>query len=78
MNDSFAKMWGYNPKAILGKNFLVLLSENSFSEATEVVKKAFSGKSIKGELMGKHKLGHEFPISFRVVPNSWNTTNKSE
>lgn len=67
VNKAFLKIFGYQGKDILGKQFSKILG-SEIQRGEGFFNKLISGKSIQNEIYVKHKDGHEFPIYFSAVP----------
>jgi len=68
MNTAGAKMYGYEPGEMVGKDFAELMDDAHLPEAAKLAEEVLSGKIVQGETYVKHKDGHEFLILFSMAP----------
>jgi two-component system cell cycle sensor histidine kinase/response regulator CckA len=62
VNDAFARTYGYGRKELLGKNVLIIRSENNPPDLVEQIRPATLRGGWQGELLNRKKDGTEFPI----------------
>ncbi len=66
-NPVGASMYGYEREEMTGMHFSSFITEERMRETEELFQRALAGEKVEGELLVKHKKGHEFPISFGLV-----------
>ncbi len=66
-NPAGAEMYGYEREEMTGMHFSSFLTKERLHKAEELFQRALAGERVQGELLVKHKKGHEFPISLGLV-----------
>jgi len=68
VNESLAKMFGYQREELIGTHFSSMLSDQTLARVTEMVQEVMSGKSVRDEVPVRHKDGHEVQVMFSATP----------
>jgi PAS domain S-box-containing protein len=68
VNESFAKLLGYEREEVVGKHFGDLLSEETLPRIAQMVEEVLSGENVRDEALVKHKNGYEVPVIFSATP----------
>jgi PAS domain S-box-containing protein len=61
-NESFARMHGYEPAELVGKEQLEIITTESAKHIPEMFRRFMDGETLKFEVENRHKDGHVIPL----------------